>query len=188
MVDKFESTRGENEKICVGVVWIGHTLYLNSHHKELVQPGDGPPLECSDQTICPKQHGLSIEGEPISVYEYCSRLCKGKNSHVFHILDWWSIHIGQLTAEHIDMKQEFYEMQLSDHNGWWRLNSISAGVLELCQYFAVQKEVHDQKVFQFPFHLIEADLEPVTWHTVTKPEQMVLDLRSREQKDLIRLN
>ena len=104
MVNKFESTRGEQEKICIGVVWIGHTLYLNSHHKELVKPKDGPPLECADQTICPKQHGLSVEGEPISVYEYCSRLCKGKNSHVFHILDWWSIHIGQLTAEHIDLK------------------------------------------------------------------------------------
>ena len=48
MVNKFERAREENEKICIGIVWIGHTLYLNSHHKELVQPRDGPPMECSD--------------------------------------------------------------------------------------------------------------------------------------------
>ena len=79
-------------------------------------------------------------------------------------------------------------MQLADHCGWWRLNCISAGVLEICQYFKNQKEQHDQRVFQFPFHLNEADLEPIAWSTVTKPEQMVIDLRTPEQKELVRHN
>ena len=41
MVNKFENSKLPNEKMCVGVVWVGHTLYLNTHHKDLVVPGDG---------------------------------------------------------------------------------------------------------------------------------------------------
>lgn len=104
IANKFENSRSPTDEMCVGVVWIGHTLYLNSHHKDLVQPRDGPPMECSDFTMCPKQHGLSIDGEPISVYEYCSRICRGPHTHLFHILDWWSMHIAQLTSDHIDVK------------------------------------------------------------------------------------
>ena len=36
--------------------------------------------------------------------------------------------------------------------------------------------------------MIEADFEPTQWRTVTKPEQMIIDLRTNEEKALIRQN
>ena len=40
----------------------------------------------------------------------------------------------------------------------------------------------------FPHHLNEAGFDPTIWRTVTRPEQMVVDLRSKEEKELIRQN
>ena len=146
-VDKFEANRRPWETLCVAVVWIGHTLYLNSHHNGMIQPKDGPPRECEDRTLLPQQFGLSKYGEPISVYEYCSRLCKGEHTHLLHVSDWNPVHLGQLLCKHVDQSREFYELKLADHRGWWRFSCVTYGIKEFCQYFANCRRQRDQKVF-----------------------------------------
>lgn len=170
IADKFEASRKPNETLCIAVVWIGHTLYLNSHHNGMIQPKDGLPQECEDRTILPQQVGLSKYGEPISIYEYCSRLCKGDHTHMLHVTDWNPVHLGQLLIKHVDQSREFFELKLKDHRGWWRFNCVTYGIKEFCQHFGNCIEQHDQKVFQLPYHLIEADFDPTMWRTVLKPE------------------
>jgi len=53
-IDKSEQQIQTGETLCVGVIWIGHTLYLNSHHKGMIYPKDHPPVECKDGTITPQ--------------------------------------------------------------------------------------------------------------------------------------
>ena len=102
--------------------------------------------------------------------------------------DWNPVHLSQLLAKHVDQSKNFMEMRLQEHPGWWRLSDVTYGVKEFCQHFATCREAHDQKVFQFPYHLIEADFEPTQWRSVSKPEQMIIDLRTQEEKALIRQN
>ena len=48
IANRFEERRAPNETLCIAIIWIGHTLYLNTHHMDLVEPRDGIPLQCND--------------------------------------------------------------------------------------------------------------------------------------------
>ena len=76
----------------------------------MIQPKDGTPKECSDYTILPQQFGLSKYGEPITIYEYSSRLCRGDNTHMLQLTDWNPVHLGQLERKHVDQSKDFYEI------------------------------------------------------------------------------
>ena len=40
----------------------------------------------------------------------------------------------------------------------------------------------------FPFHLDAGEFNPATWRTVSVPEQVIIDMRSRIRKNLIQRN
>ena len=41
-------------------------------------------------------------------------------------------------------------------------------------------------MFQFPFHLNEAGLDPTAWKSVKAPEQVIIDTRSEKTKAITR--
>ena len=44
--DRFEERKASNETLCIAIIWIGHTLYLNTHHVGLAEPKKGLPNQC----------------------------------------------------------------------------------------------------------------------------------------------
>lgn len=165
-------------------MWIGHTWYGNGHHRQYgVQPPDAAPGRCADGTTCPNTHGVTKDGDPIAVYEYISRLCQGNKTHVLYVLDWFSLHLGQLNRRHINEGSSFWELKLDNHSGWSRMNCVNTGVGEFCEYFRRQRELHAQDLFMFPFHLDAGAFNPTTWRSVRTPEQVVVDVRDNITKD-----
>ena len=53
MANRFEERKAPNETLCIAIIWIGHTLFLNTHHMGLVDPRDGIPTPCSDGSQAP---------------------------------------------------------------------------------------------------------------------------------------
>ena len=123
-------------------MWVGHTWYGNGHHKQYnVQPPDGGVSRCADGTVCPSTFGVTKGGDLIANYEYISRLCAGPGTHLLFVLDWFSLHLGQLNASHINKENcQWWELKLASHPGWSRMNCVNTGVGELCQYFKRQRE------------------------------------------------
>ena len=188
-VDTFESNKKRKETALCAVFWIGHTWYGLGHHRQYnVSPPDSPPGQCADGSTCPKTFGVTKGGDLINNYEYVSRLCKGDNTHVLYVLDWFSLHLGQLNAGHINKDKNWWELKLDNHRGWCRLNAVNTGIGELCQYFRQQKDYHDQHVYMFPFHLDAGEFNPTTWRTVAVPEQVIIDQRTSIMKNLIKRN
>ena len=185
--DHFDKDKVGKETMLIGVMWIGHTWYGNGHHRQYgVAPPDAAPARCADGTVCPNTHGVTTEGDPICIYEYISRLCRGERTHILYVLDWFSLHLGQLNAAHLNATANFWELKLDDHRGWPRMNCVNTGVGEFCDYFRKQRELHDQNVFMFPFHLDAGAFNPTTWRSVKAPEQVVVDVRSETMKDFTR--
>ena len=125
--------RHERETIFISIVWIGHTLYLGNLglHKALVELRNSPNV-CTDGTTALKQFGLTTFGKPINVYEYTTRLAKGPETHLLKILDYCPKHLGELKANHIDSKEDFWEMTLTNHSGESRCSFVSQDVLAFC--------------------------------------------------------
>ena len=170
-------------------MWIGHTWYGTGHHRQYnIAPSDGTPKTCSDGSTCPSTYGVTKAGDRIANYEYISRLCKGASTHLLFVLDWFSLHLGQLNASHVNADSPCWELRLTEHVGWRRMNCVNTGVGEFCQYFKRRRDQMDQHVFMFPFHLDAGEFNPTTWRTVRVPEQVVLDMRSEVMKSLVRRN
>ena len=147
---------------------------------------NGQPGTCSDGTATPKTHGINKDGDAIANYEYCTRLCKGKQTHCLFVLDWFSLHLGQLNQSHINKESNWWEMKLDCHD-WARFNAVNTGIGELCQYFRKQSEIQDQHVFMFPYHLNEGQFNPTAWRSVAVPEQVVIDVRTQASKDFTKM-
>ena len=96
MADAFDADRVGKETMLIGVMWVGHTWYGLGHHRQYNFTPEGQPGTCSDGTATPKTHGITKDGDAISNYEYCTRLCRGKQTHCLFVLDWFSLHLGQL--------------------------------------------------------------------------------------------
>ena len=75
----------------------------------------------------------------LAIYEYLSRLCQGDSTHVLFVLDWYALLAGQITPEHINQEDPWWELKLDDHRGWSRMNCVNTGVAEFCVYFSQQK-------------------------------------------------
>ena len=132
----------------VAVVWIGHTWYQTGHHKQYkVTPPDAAPGKCADSTVCPNTFGVTKGGDLIANYEYLSRLCAGANTHVLYVMDWFSLHLGQLNNTHINIDKPWWELKLDNHRGWSRFSAINTGVGEFCQHFMNTKQNEDQHVY-----------------------------------------
>ena len=95
-----------------------------------------------------------------------------------YVLDWFSLHLGQLNAGFINKEKNWWELKLDNHRGWSRFNVVNTGIGELCQYFRQQKDYNDQHVFMFPFHLDAGEFNPTTWRSVSVPEQVIIDMRT----------
>lgn len=80
------------------VFWIGHAWYQNGHHRQYkLKQSDAAPAKTEDGTVCPKTFGVTKDGEFLQIYEYCSRLVNAdKDVHCLYVLDWFSLHLGQL--------------------------------------------------------------------------------------------
>ena len=135
-VEHFNKNKKTKETMLTTVFWIGHTWYGSGHHAKFkVKPPDGEPGRCADKTVCPRTYGVTKTGELIALYEYMSRLCEPDNCHAVFVLDWFSLHLGQLTADYIKKDDPCWELKLDNHRGWIRFSSINTGVGELCLYF-----------------------------------------------------
>ena len=142
--DHFDGDKVGKETLLIGVMWVGHTWYGNGHHRQYnIQPLDGGPTRCSDGTVAPSTYGVTKDGDLIAVYEYISRLCVGLKTHVLYVLDWFSLHLGQLNARHINATTNWWELKLDNHSGWSRMNCVNTGVGEFCEYFRRQQSVQD---------------------------------------------
>ena len=80
-------------------------------------------------------------------------------------------------------------MVLDSRPGFERMTMVrNATCGQICQFFGDQRELKKQNAFQIPFHLAVAGASCTKWQMVSKPEQFILDMRTTEEKEMIRLN
>jgi len=99
-VSNFAETKKGKEVMLTSIFWIGHTWYQSGHHRQYkLTPSDAQPEKTQDGTICPRTFGVTKDGEFLALYEYASRIVNAsKDVHCIFVLDWFSMHLGQLNA------------------------------------------------------------------------------------------
>ena len=130
------------------------------------------------------------DGGLIPIYEFASRLCAAKNTHVLVVRE----ECCQYIPESMLNKENTWDMKLDDHCGWPRLTYIKAPhekFGEFFEYFENEKSSNDTQIYRFSSVRDAAKQRPVDWEKhgpKLTPEEVVVDGRSLSLKTKVRQN
>ena len=190
--DEFEKDRGSKDLLAIAIINIGFYLDLVTYkpHATLAEScGYKAPENSTDGSVYSGKYALTALGQPIGLPEYCAHIATGQKTHVMNFFDHDNTKHSAIAAKHIDPKEDFHEFQLMQRPGQARLSlAFKTNTDQLLKYFRDMREYENQNAFQIPHHLGESGVFLKAFEAVAKREQFILDLRTVEEKELIRHN
>ena len=179
--------KSDKELLSIAIVNVGYyfDLKLSTDHIAIAEklsytkPGKG-----TDDSVYDERYPFTCQGEPIGLTESSAKIAKNTSTHVLQMLDWDPTKPGKITQELINVGQNgFRDLELKVRPGYSRMSyDAKANVEKLLKFF--KDLVLDTHVVQFPYHLNETSTVVVPLSP--NPEQQTIDLRSDEEKNLIR--
>ena len=134
------------------------------------------------------------DGGLIPIYEFASRLCAAKNTHVLVVQEKCNNFLIFRLSESMLNKENTWDMKLDKHSGWPRLTYIKAPRKkfgEFFEYFENEKSSKDTQIFRFSSVRDAAKERPEDLEKhgpKLTPEEVVVDGRSLSLKTKVRQN
>ena len=186
---EFESHHTDGEVLAIFVRWIG----LDVQMSDLIENGciQTPPtghvrtFTYGDEEYSFTRHGLTVDGKPFCVDDYCLRLANNPSTHVVLIQDQTPKNTVQ--ESDIDWSENFNELKLTEARGLARFSCYHSKAA------TVHLQIHElnrlimesgQPVFYIPDVLYNADFQSDrgAWMKENFEGKITFDLRNEGQR------
>ena len=183
----YENNHIAKEVLTIFVRWIGFDFVGADFAASvgLLEGADCRVVKFAEQEYAFKRHGLTVEGQPVCVDDYCLWLANVPSCHVVLIQDQ-SAKNAVLEGD-VDWSEGLHELKLTETHGLQRFSSYHSRPpaihLQLKELNRLVKEA-GQPVFYIPdvFYTPEFGADRAAWMTKSIDRRITFDLRNEGQK------